>query len=203
MCHFFNIHSTTDEHLDCFIETVNPFHWNTVLLEQCHNIQEGADDIEFSFPLNIYSEMELLVIIFLIFLGILHTVFHSDCTNLHSHKEGTSVFFSTQPHQCLVSVVFLRKIFYLFTWLCLVAAWGSSVFIVTCKLLAATCVISSSLKWKWKWKSSRLVVSDSLRPCGLQPTTLLRPWDFPGKSTGVGCLNQGSNPGPWIGSVES
>ena len=47
MCHFFNIHSTTDEHLDCFIETVNPFHWNTVLLEQCHNIQEGADDIVF------------------------------------------------------------------------------------------------------------------------------------------------------------
>ena len=32
-------------------------------------------------------------------------------------------------------------------------------------------------------------------------TTLLRPWDFPGKSTGVGCLlqriflTQGSNPG--------
>ena len=28
---------------------------------------------------------------------------------------------------------------------------------------------------------------DSLRPHGLQPTRLLRPWDFPGKSTGVGC----------------
>ena len=26
-----------------------------------------------------------------------------------------------------------------------------------------------------------------LRPHGLQPTRLLRPWDFPGKSTGVGC----------------
>ena len=37
----------------------------------------------------------------------------------------------------------------------------------------------------WKW--SRSVMSDSLRPCGLQPTRLLRPWDFPGKSTGVGC----------------
>ena len=31
------------------------------------------------------------------------------------------------------------------------------------------------------------VVSDSLRPHGLQPTRLLCPWDFPGKSTGVGC----------------
>ena len=38
---------------------------------------------------------------------------------------------------------------------------------------------------KWKW--SRSVVSDSLRPHGLQPTRLLHPWDFPGKSTGVGC----------------
>ena len=36
-----------------------------------------------------------------------------------------------------------------------------------------------------KWSCS--VVSDSSRPQGLQPTRLLRPWDFPGKSTGVGC----------------
>ena len=38
---------------------------------------------------------------------------------------------------------------------------------------------------KWKW--SRSVVSDSQRPHELQPTRLLRPWDLPGKSTGVGC----------------
>ena len=38
---------------------------------------------------------------------------------------------------------------------------------------------------KWKW--SRSVMSDSSWPHGLQPTRLLRPWDFPGKSTGVGC----------------
>ena len=38
---------------------------------------------------------------------------------------------------------------------------------------------------KWKW--SRSVVSDSLRPHGLQPTRLLCPWHFPGMSTGVGC----------------
>ena len=49
---------------------------------------------------------------------------------------------------------------------------------------------------------SRLVVSDSLRPCGLESTRLLCPWDSPGKNTGVGCHallqgiipNQGSNP---------
>ena len=46
------------------------------------------------------------------------------------------------------------------------------------------------------------VVSDSLRPHGLQPIMLLCPWDSPGKNTGVGCrllfqaifLTQGSNP---------
>ena len=38
---------------------------------------------------------------------------------------------------------------------------------------------------KWKWGHS--VMSDSLRPHGLEPTRLLCPWDFPGKSTGVGC----------------
>ena len=38
---------------------------------------------------------------------------------------------------------------------------------------------------KWKWSHS--VVSDSSRPQRLQPTRLLRPWDFPGKNTRVGC----------------
>ena len=38
-----------------------------------------------------------------------------------------------------------------------------------------------------KWKGSRSVVSDSSQPHGLQPTRLLRPWGFPGKSAGVGC----------------
>ena len=47
--------------------------------------------------------------------------------------------------------------------------------------------ISFSNAWKWKWKGSRSVVSNSSRPHGLQPTRLLHPWDFPGKSTGVGC----------------
>ena len=36
-------------------------------------------------------------------------------------------------------------------------------------------------------KESRSVMSNSLRPHGLQPTRLFRPWDFPGLNTGVGC----------------
>ena len=38
-----------------------------------------------------------------------------------------------------------------------------------------------------KWKGGLSVVSDSSRPHGPQPTRLLCPWNFPGKSTGVGC----------------
>ena len=38
-----------------------------------------------------------------------------------------------------------------------------------------------------EWKGSCSVMSDSKWPHGLQPTRLLCPWDFPGKSTGVGC----------------
>ena len=38
---------------------------------------------------------------------------------------------------------------------------------------------------KWKWSHS--AISNSSRPHGLQPTRLLHPWDFPGKSTGVAC----------------
>ena len=41
------------------------------------------------------------------------------------------------------------------------------------------------VKVKVKW--SRSVVSDSSGLHGLQPIRLLRPWDIPGKSTGVGC----------------
>ena len=41
--------------------------------------------------------------------------------------------------------------------------------------------------WKCSCYEASSVVSDSLRPHGLQPTRFLRPWDFPGKNTGVGC----------------
>ena len=43
--------------------------------------------------------------------------------------------------------------------------------------------VHESEKWKW----NRSVVSDPQWPHGLQPTRFLRPWDFLGKSTGVGC----------------
>ena len=45
----------------------------------------------------------------------------------------------------------------------------------------------SSMHKSEKWKWSHSAMSDSLWPHGLQPTRLLRPWDFPGKNTGMGC----------------
>ena len=60
------------------------------------------------------------------------------------------------------------------------------------------------------WNSSHLILSEVTQSCptlwdpmDCRPTRLLRPWHFPGKSTGVGChfllqrifLTQVSNPG--------
>ena len=48
----------------------------------------------------------------------------------------------------------------------------------------------------WSWS----VMSNSLQPQGLYPTRLLHPWNFPGKSLGVGChfLLQGNLSDPGI-----
>ena len=75
---------------------------------------------------------------------------------------------------------------------------------------------SSILAWKIPWTeesgglqsaataAAKLLQScPTLRPQRRQPTRLPRPWDSPGKNTGVGChfllqgifLTQGSNPG--------
>ena len=47
--------------------------------------------------------------------------------------------------------------------------------------------ISFSNTWKWKVKVKSLSHIWLLATLRLQPTRLLCPWDFPGKSTGVGC----------------
>ena len=51
--------------------------------------------------------------------------------------------------------------------------------------------------WKWKKQSENVscsVVSDSLQPHGLKPTSLLCPWNSPGKNTGVSCPFPGDRP---------
>ena len=68
--------------------------------------------------------------------------------------------------------------------------------------------VSFSNAWKWKVKVKSLSrVLLLATPHGLQPTRLLGPWDFPGKSTGMGCRASGlpefSSCSPWNGGSRS
>ena len=94
------------------------------------------------------------------------------CSELGPFTQSTyfsfSMNFSSAVFFCLVILKWLY-IFYYYYYYCF-----TSYFRRSRRMCVFVCV-------------SRSVVSDSLWPRGLLPTRLLHPWDFPGKSTGVGC----------------
>ena len=69
-------------------------------------------------------------------------------------------------------------------------AWWAAIYGVTQSRTRLKQLSSSSSKISMYIRSvqfSRSVVSDSVRPHRWQPTRLPRPWDSPGRNTGVGC----------------
>ena len=111
-----------------------------------------------------------------------------DCVHIHAHIcIHTNVCVYTHVHVFVCACVFVLSCVWLFVTPWAVARQAPLSTGFPRQEYWSGLPFPSPMHETEKWKWSRSVMSDSSRPHGLQPTRLLHPWDFPGKSTGVGC----------------